>query len=186
VCPICGPKHNREIKDGQYPPAHPRCRCWVNHEIPDMPQDGIAYKESILRDENKIRGQSTETGIFYDTDGNRLLSKNTGHTHMVQFTWDDLAKVDNTIFTHNHPSNASFSPDDIKFMIRNNLQEIRAVTRQGTYSMSNNRDVSVRKLNKAIRDGLKDEYTQFGSVDFDNLWKWVARKLDMVYSFERR
>lgn len=33
VCPICGPKHNKEIKDGQYPPAHPRCRCWVNHEI---------------------------------------------------------------------------------------------------------------------------------------------------------
>ena len=33
VCPICGPKHNKEIKDGVYPPAHPRCRCWVNHEI---------------------------------------------------------------------------------------------------------------------------------------------------------
>ena len=34
VCPICGPKHNKEIKDGVYPPAHPRCRCWVNHELP--------------------------------------------------------------------------------------------------------------------------------------------------------
>jgi len=33
VCPICGPKHDKEINDGQYPPAHPRCRCWVNHEI---------------------------------------------------------------------------------------------------------------------------------------------------------
>lgn len=33
VCPICGPRHNKEITDGIYPPAHPRCRCWVNHEI---------------------------------------------------------------------------------------------------------------------------------------------------------
>jgi len=34
VCPICGPRHNKEITDGEYPPSHPRCRCWVNHEIP--------------------------------------------------------------------------------------------------------------------------------------------------------
>lgn len=33
VCPICGPRHNQEIKDGQYPPAHPRCRCWTTHEL---------------------------------------------------------------------------------------------------------------------------------------------------------
>lgn len=33
VCPICGPKASKPIKDGSYPPAHPRCRCWVTHEI---------------------------------------------------------------------------------------------------------------------------------------------------------
>jgi hypothetical protein len=38
VCPICGPKHDKEIKDGEYPPAHPRCRCWVNHELPKVGQ----------------------------------------------------------------------------------------------------------------------------------------------------
>ena len=37
VCPICGPRHGRKIgtnwnrSDG--PPAHPRCRCWINHEF---------------------------------------------------------------------------------------------------------------------------------------------------------
>ena len=37
VCPICGPKHGKKIgtnwtrNDG--PPAHPRCRCWINHEF---------------------------------------------------------------------------------------------------------------------------------------------------------
>lgn len=34
VCPICGPKDGQQITDGEYPPAHPRCRCWVNHEVP--------------------------------------------------------------------------------------------------------------------------------------------------------
>jgi hypothetical protein len=27
VCPVCGPRHNKEIKDGIYPPLHPRCKC---------------------------------------------------------------------------------------------------------------------------------------------------------------
>ena len=35
VCPICGPRHEAEQGDGwvQHPPAHPRCRCWVNYDF---------------------------------------------------------------------------------------------------------------------------------------------------------
>lgn len=36
VCPICGPRHNKVIEDGEYPPAHPRCRCHVNYELPKV------------------------------------------------------------------------------------------------------------------------------------------------------
>jgi len=36
VCPICGPKHDQRITDGQFPPAHPRCRCWVAYELPPL------------------------------------------------------------------------------------------------------------------------------------------------------
>lgn len=36
VCPICGPRHNQEITDGKYPPAHPNCRCWVTYRLPDI------------------------------------------------------------------------------------------------------------------------------------------------------
>ena len=36
VCPVCGPRHGKKEGDGwsrsDGPPAHPRCRCWVNHE----------------------------------------------------------------------------------------------------------------------------------------------------------
>lgn len=33
VCPICGPRHQKEITDGMYPPIHPRCRCGVSYEF---------------------------------------------------------------------------------------------------------------------------------------------------------
>ena len=36
VCPICSPKHNQVITDGEYPPAHPRCRCWVTFDFPEV------------------------------------------------------------------------------------------------------------------------------------------------------
>lgn len=36
VCPICGPKHDKPITDGEYPPAHPRCRCWVTYRFAEV------------------------------------------------------------------------------------------------------------------------------------------------------
>lgn len=36
VCPACGPKHDQRITDGMFPPAHPRCRCWVVYELPEV------------------------------------------------------------------------------------------------------------------------------------------------------
>lgn len=34
VCPICSPRDGKKYGDGwnNYPPAHPRCRCFVSHE----------------------------------------------------------------------------------------------------------------------------------------------------------
>lgn len=33
VCPICAPRNHKKRGEGWYdfPPAHPRCRCWINH-----------------------------------------------------------------------------------------------------------------------------------------------------------
>lgn len=33
VCPICGPRHNKVVRDGEYPPAHPNCRCWLTQKV---------------------------------------------------------------------------------------------------------------------------------------------------------
>ena len=70
VCPICGPKHNREIKDGQYPPAHPRCRCWVNHEIPSGSDNKYNYTGSELshRQQSAIDNAIDEFNKRYGED----------------------------------------------------------------------------------------------------------------------
>lgn len=34
VCPVCGPRNEKPITNGQFPPAHPRCRCGVGWEWP--------------------------------------------------------------------------------------------------------------------------------------------------------
>ena len=36
VCPICGPRDGKEITDGQFPPIHVRCRCFVTYELPKV------------------------------------------------------------------------------------------------------------------------------------------------------
>jgi hypothetical protein len=43
VCPICGRNHNRARGDGWQlpPPAHPRCRCWVNWVEPDRLEEYV-------------------------------------------------------------------------------------------------------------------------------------------------
>jgi hypothetical protein len=35
VCPYCGPRHEKKQGDGWFflPPAHPKCRCFVNYEV---------------------------------------------------------------------------------------------------------------------------------------------------------
>ena len=35
VCPVCAPRNQTRQGDGWQlpPPAHPRCRCWISHEV---------------------------------------------------------------------------------------------------------------------------------------------------------
>jgi len=46
VCTFCGPRHNKEIKDGIYPGygSHPRCRCWVNHILREAIPDPVIVR----------------------------------------------------------------------------------------------------------------------------------------------
>ena len=39
VCPICKPRNGKPITNGMFPPAHPRCRCYVDYEWPETLTD---------------------------------------------------------------------------------------------------------------------------------------------------
>lgn len=65
VCPICGPLHNKEadleqgFRDYGFPPAHPRCRCWIVPviDIPkiQVPESGVL--KPVKPKSNKPTGQ---------------------------------------------------------------------------------------------------------------------------------
>lgn len=39
VCPICEPRNEKPITNGEYPPAHPRCRCGVGWDFAEVAQN---------------------------------------------------------------------------------------------------------------------------------------------------
>ena len=49
-------------------------------------------------------------------NGNEVWRKRGGKSS-VSFDQNDIDKIQNTIFTHNHPSGSAFSPEDINMMI---------------------------------------------------------------------
>ena len=54
VCEICGPRNGKKIGVDimdEYPPAHPRCRCWVTHEFMESDTEEI-YIGHMVPDAN--------------------------------------------------------------------------------------------------------------------------------------
>lgn len=33
VCPVCSPLNEKQVEAWQFPPRHPRCRCWINYRF---------------------------------------------------------------------------------------------------------------------------------------------------------
>lgn len=85
--------------------------------------------------EDKIRNQNYETAAIIDKDGNVLLNKDGGQRQVGFTPLEGKLMKDNTL-THNHPSSSMFSEEDISCFVRNEMQEIRATTREGvTFSV---------------------------------------------------
>jgi hypothetical protein len=192
VCTICGPRHGKKVGDGwsrnDGPPAHPRCRCWINHEFEKpVEEEGNVY--SIIENkENEIRLNDYETAVIYDQNGNIILEK-AGHEDSVIFTDEEIDLMKNTILTHNHPSGQGFSPEDINFLIHSELLEIRSVGKYANYSMKNPIGLKMNELTKAIESVLQKESVYFmGRVGQDNdilynqLWKEVADMTGLIFT----
>lgn len=86
--------------------------------------------------EDKIRNQDFESAACVDKDGNVLFFKNGGQSE-VRFTDEEQELCKDNTLTHNHPSSTMFSPQDVKYWLDHDMQEMRVTTREGiSYSLS--------------------------------------------------
>lgn len=90
-----------------------------------LPAD-ISAAEDRIRRETHEHAFIARDGQVVDYYGNDAID----HVRL-----DPSADYANVVFTHNHPGQYAFSIDDIHTAAFHNMQEIRAVTMDGAYSM---------------------------------------------------
>lgn len=109
-----------------------------------------AYQEitkKVVGIEDEIRkNKDFETAVVFDKYGNVIIDKRGDHKS-VAFTDDEILRMKDAVFTHNHPkgwgfgekdpqrNGNSFSGEDLDIAIRADLKEIRVVTPKYTFSM---------------------------------------------------
>lgn len=97
--------------------------------------DSKKYAESIKAEEQKIYTDKTETAILFDKHGNVLFRESSNATNYVQFSDEQLKKMKNATLTHNHPSNSTFSSEDVELFTDRGLKAIRATGEERTYQL---------------------------------------------------
>ena len=140
---------------------------------------------TILVGEASIRSNSFETAIVYGANGN-LISSTKGQAHSVSVGY--IPK--DSIVTHNHPSGASFSKNDLITASNVNLTEIRAVGKKYTYSVKRNgadwgeRGKFIRAYSNAeIRTRYKlEDYIRRGAMISDAERQKRIRDANMLHS----
>ena len=125
-------------------------RAYVRPEtvVRGKTEQGYSHElaRAVLETEAKRRNERWEYATVIDGDGNEVLSKTSYHPNHVELTPKEAAKLENNIFTHNHPEDpgnnmwwkaigSPFSPADIVAAVQTNAREIRAVTPNYTFSL---------------------------------------------------
>ena len=103
--------------------------------------------------EDSIRNNSFESAAVFDSSGNLLLRK-TGGDHEVRFSKSEAALMKDGVFTHNHTGTTDavsvFSKADINLATKYGLKEMRAVTGDTTYVLT--QTANRRSKNKFAED----------------------------------
>lgn len=115
---------------------------------------GGGSKNTLSAVEDSIRNNSYESAVVFDENGRIILNKS-GSEHEVKFSKADLALMKNGTFTHNHPGItegiSTFSKADVDLSVRSGLKEMRAVTKDTTYSLT-------KISNKRLRTNFASDY----------------------------
>ncbi len=132
-------------------------------------EDESPRMKTIHGIEDKIRNQNYETAAVVDKDGNVVINKD-GAQSSVGFTPMECMMMRNNTLTHNHPRSSMFSEEDIQCFVKNEMEEIRATTREGvTFSVKRGEgysraDGTVFLLEYQINAGLARNTAQ-GELD---------------------
>ena len=103
----------------------------------DEAEEAAQNVSSITSWELENYQNKTEKGLLITSKGERIDFD--GVEHHVTGRTSDIELMNNGIFTHNHPTNSTFSQDDIVTgLVKGNLKELRAVSSSGDiYSLKN-------------------------------------------------
>jgi len=176
-----------------------RGRWRYAYAYPKAVQHTPKLAEQVDRFERAVRMVGTrEYGIALTPDGEKIADLAGSDRHLA---WSpaDCAKMRGGIMSHNHPTGKTFSLADVQFMVRWGLREIRAVTKDGRYSLRaaeqphpRDADYVQHKYRQFQRDLLDqvDEHStpeQIRQVEaraLDSFWKECAGMLGWVYTHE--
>lgn len=101
----------------------------------EVPKKSPEEVKSIIKNfEKDIKDNEIEHGGVFSQNGD-LLIKRKGEADRISWSSEERAIMQGTKLTHNHPSGAGFSSDDIKFACEHRLNEMRAIGSDRSYSM---------------------------------------------------
>ena len=103
-------------------------------------------RTGILEFEKSHYQDPTESGVLFTKSGERVDLG--GIEHHVIGSKETIELMDGGIFTHNHPTDVTFSDNDImNGIVKGNLREMRAITKNGNIHimLNNGADDSSRK-----------------------------------------
>lgn len=144
--------------------------------------------KNIVGNENKIKGDRTESAYIYDADGNLLREATGGTKKEIHLGFAPA----NSIVSHNHPTergeeNAllTFSAKDLQYAVDHNVKEMRAVSKNHTFSMKRPHSgwgekaqrESIQKLYDKIQDNIIRRNSKAVRKVFDKKGARVAKKL---------
>ncbi len=127
-------KKNRRIAEYSLDPDNKRT---YSHRAEVFEQKAAAVKKLQTEKASAIDSweaenykNSTEKGLLITSDGKKIDFGGTDH-HVTGRT-EDVKLMDGAVFTHNHPTDNTFSQNDIVTgLVKGNLKELRAVTSTG-------------------------------------------------------
>ena len=116
-------------------------------DIPIKPQAKSDTEKLVNKWESENYNSKTEKGLLIQPDGK--TKDFGGIEHHVTGQEDDIKLMNGAIFTHNHPTDNTFSQNDIVTgLVKGNLKELRAVTSTGDIHILKNNGASEQQLRK--------------------------------------